>query len=233
MEATRARADRRAPGPGHRPRAVFTTRADDFCPTCTPPYGRGHVDAEHSRSATQTKNSPASGRGRSPSTPNGRMPRWLRWRASAWFQSCGRSGTPRWGHGTCASGGRAKAQPFGHLPPPRRIFRTPSLPRITSSPSWVRRRSATRSPRRLRGCDADPHHHPPDRPRGPRVRHPFRAPRVVVSYRGVVIDQTAVVAAIDAAADALPKGIDAAPCLARIRVSIYRDDLPEDAAARS
>ena len=56
---------------------------------------------------------------------------------------------------------------------------------------------------------------------------------VVVSYRGVVLDQTAVVGAIDAAADALPKGMDTAPCLARIRVSIYRDDLPEDAAGRS
>ena len=56
---------------------------------------------------------------------------------------------------------------------------------------------------------------------------------VVVSYRGIVLDQVAVVAAIDAAADALPRGMNAGPCLERIRVAIYRDDLPADEAGRS
>ena len=45
--------------------------------------------------------------------------------------------------------------------------------------------------------------------------------------------EAALVAAIDAAADALPRGMNAGPCLERIRVAIYRDDLPADEAGRS
>lgn len=56
---------------------------------------------------------------------------------------------------------------------------------------------------------------------------------VVVSYRGIVVDQTAIVSAIDAAADSLPRGMDPAACLARIRVTIYREELPDDDAGRS
>lgn len=56
---------------------------------------------------------------------------------------------------------------------------------------------------------------------------------VVVAYRGIVVDQTAIVGAIDAAAASLPRSMDPTACLARIRVTIYRDDLPDDEAGRS
>lgn len=56
---------------------------------------------------------------------------------------------------------------------------------------------------------------------------------VVVSYRGLVIDQVAIVGAIDAAVAALPPGLltDPTPLLRLIRVRIERDDAGGDTAA--
>lgn len=68
----------------------------------------------------------------------------------------------------------------------------------------------------------------------PRLRHLLRDLRqsaarfehrgVVVTYRGLVVDQTAIVEAIDTAADAIKE--DVSLWLPRLRVSVHRADVP-------